>query len=93
MSLADPKSGQQEDYYIEEALEIYVKIEKSSFKFRQIWEYLREHVPKFEHGLTPKDNRSKSMRPDKDVVDLSSDEGQPTPLKRPMGTKKAKEII
>nr|PNR62763.1 hypothetical protein PHYPA_001187 [Physcomitrium patens] len=33
------------------------------------------------------------MRPDKDVVDLSSDEGQPTPLKRPMGTKKAKEIV
>nr|PNR58158.1 hypothetical protein PHYPA_005153 [Physcomitrium patens] len=29
MSLADPKSGQQEDHYIEEALEIYVKIEKS----------------------------------------------------------------
>nr|PNR43571.1 hypothetical protein PHYPA_015952 [Physcomitrium patens] len=36
ISLADPKSGQQEDYYIEEALEIYVKFEKSSFKFRQI---------------------------------------------------------
>ena len=88
-SKAQPKSGEQEDYYIEEAFRIFLDVEKTAFKFQMIWEYLRKNVPKFEQGLTPKSMHSKRLRPEHDAV--VQDDSEDRYLSRPPGCKKAKE--
>ena len=80
------KSGWQENDYVEAALKTYQEIENSSFQHRLVWEYVRQHFPKFEHFATPKNNHSKRLRPESDS---DSVEEVPTPsLKRPKGKNK-----
>ncbi|KAL2621585.1 hypothetical protein R1flu_001790 [Riccia fluitans] len=66
--------GWQENDYIQAALKTFHETEGSVFQYCQIWEYLRNHVPKFEQILSPNSNRSKRMLPEASNNDLPDNE-------------------
>ena len=95
------RSGYQDDDYVKLANEMYTLDCNSEFELVDVWNYLRNEVPKFEDiliegGATPTIGTIKGER--KRQVDEafcakeSVDETKPSDV-RPIGAKRAKEIV